>query len=162
MTELEQFVTTLGPQWDEPGDDKAKRKLAKQLGKSFPEDAYDWLLDPRVKVSRPDRVDPESVEYDDYPEWRASRQLKEVRKTAKKIVKGKEKPAVVAELPNGQREVLDGHHHWLAAIDAKTDPLAYVVRVPRYSGPWDAMQDKQQGDPRKDDFGKTSSYDRND
>lgn len=162
MVELEQFVTYLGPQWSAPGDDKAKRKLVKQLRKNFDEEAYDWLLDPRVKVRKPERVDPDTVDYNDYPDWRAARQLKEVRDIAKKIDKGKEKPALLVQPPHGKKQVIDGHHHWMGYIDCKEDPLAWVVDVPSNTGPWQTMHDHQHGDDKKDDFGKTNKSDRND
>lgn len=154
----------LGQQWSPPGDDEAKKALLKQLKKDFPKEATSWLKDPQVTVEAPTRVSPERIDWDEYPEWRASRQLKPIVKIAKKLRKGKTpKPAVMADRPGtDELDVLDGHHHVLGAVDAKKDPLAWIVHVPSDRGPWDTMHDQQKHDSRKDDFGKTSRYDRDD
>jgi hypothetical protein len=149
-------------QFRQPGDDEAKAALIAQLRENFKKKDLKWLKDDSIRVDAPKRIDPNSVEMDDYPDWRASKQLKAVHKCAKKIDKGQNKPVPVAEKPDGTREVIDGHHHFLGYIDAKKKPKAFIVHVPAQNGPWSTLHDQQTNDDKKDDFGKTSSYDRND
>ncbi len=152
----------LGRQFAAPGDDDAKDALNKQLKKHFPKGARAWLKDPSVRVEPPRKIDPDDIDFTDYPDWRAARQLKEVVKVAKGK-KGREPdPAVLTQRPSGRLDPLDGHHHALARIDHKQKPIGYVVHVPSEHGPWDSMHLKQKNDPYKDDFGKTTKYDRND
>lgn len=145
-------------------DDGAKRKLRKQLRPDFPKSALAWLDDPRVTVEAPAKVDADDVDWSDYADWRASKQLKAVVKIAdKKITKGKGKPSVMADRPGSDKlDIIDGHHHALARVDAKKPPLTYVVHVPSSTGPWDAMHDRQKHDKHSDDFPPTSPRDRND
>lgn len=154
----------LGKQFAPPGDDDAKRSLRKQLKPDFPKSALAWLDDPRVTVEAPSKVPSDDVDWSDYGEWRASRQLKTVVKIAKKkIVKGKGKPSVMADRPGSDKlDIIDGHHHAMARVDAKKPPLAFVVHVPAATGEWDRMHDRQLNDTKKDDFGKTSGRDRDD
>jgi hypothetical protein len=158
--------STLGRQFDAdpPGDDAAKRKLRKQLKPDFPKAALAWLDDPKVTVEAPSKVSPEDVNWSDYPDWRASRQLKTVVKIAKKkISKGKGRASVMAARPgNDKLDVIEGHHHALARLEAQKKPLTYVVHVPSATGAWDTMHDHQKHDKIKDDFGKTDSSDRSD
>ena len=112
-------------------------------------------------MEAPRKVSPDDIDFSEYPDWRAARQLKAVRKIAKKVDKGKRgDPAVMADRPgNDKLDTLDGHHHVLAEIDHKDKPRAFVVHVPSQHGPWDTMHDHQHSDTRKDDFGKTSRAD---
>lgn len=147
-------------QFRPPGDDDARDGLYSQLRENFRKRDLEWLNDPQVRVEAPQRVDPGRIDWDEYPEWRAARQLKAVRKIAKKIDKGKDKPSVMAQAPGSDGlDIIDGHHHALAYVDAKKDPLAYVVHVPSRTGPWTTLHDRQKGDEKKDDFGKTSRAD---
>lgn len=144
------------------GDEGAKKALLKQLKKDFPKEALTWLKDERVTVEGPSRIPAGDIDWDDYPEWRASKQLETVVQVAKKkIDKGKGKPAVMARRPHDQDLlILDGHHHTMARVDHKENPLAFVVNVPHDHGPWDDLHDKQIHDTKKDDFGKTPEGDR--
>jgi hypothetical protein len=147
-------------QFRPPGDDDAKAGLLSQLKGSFPKEARQWLKDDRVRVDAPARVDPNDIDWEQYPEWRASRQLKDVRKKAKKIDGGKEKPIVLAQRPGSDtKDILDGHHKAMGYVDAKKQPLAYVVHVPHQTGPWNDMHDQQNNDKKQDDFGKTKKKD---
>jgi hypothetical protein len=151
----------LGRQFAEPGDDDAKKALLKQLKGHFPKEARAWIKDDRVTVDAPAKINPDDIDFSDYQDWRAAHQLKAVVKIAKG--KGKKPdPAVLAHRPSGRLDPLDGHHHALADIDQKKKPTAFVVHVPSEHGPWDSMHLKQKNDQYKDDFGKTSKYDRND
>ncbi len=155
----------LGRQWAEPGDDDAKRMLRKQLKADFPKSARAWLDDPRVTVDAPVKVSPDDIDWSEYADWRASKQLKAVVKLARKKIDGKDKgkPSVMASRPgHGKLDILDGHHHALARVDAKKPPLTFVVHVPSATGPWDTMHDQQRNDTKKDDFGKTDKRDRDD
>jgi hypothetical protein len=154
----------LGSQFAEPGDDDAKKALLKQLKGGFPKGARAWIKHPDVTVDAPAKIDPDHIDFSVYPDWRASRQLKAVRKVAKKLDKGKSPdPAVMASRPgNDKLDTIDGHHHVLARIDHKEKPRAYVIHVPSAHGPWDGMHNDQSNDPHKDDFGKTDKADRND
>lgn len=155
----------LGSQWAEPtGDPGAKEALLKQLKPDFPKDALAWLKDDRVTVDAPSKISSDDIDWSDYAEWRASRQLKAVVKIAKKkIDKGKGKPSVMAARPgNDKLDLIDGHHHALARLDHKKKQVSYVVHVPAATGEWDQMHDQQRNDTKKDDFGKTCRSDRND
>jgi hypothetical protein len=154
----------LGNQFNEPtGDPDAKKALLKQLKGDFPKEARDWIKDDRVTVEAAARVNPHRIDFSEYPDWRASRQLKAVRKIAKKLEKDPGNPAVMADRPGDDKlDTIDGHHHVLAEIDRKKRPKAYIIHVPREHGPWDTMHDKQTNDPRKDDFGKTDKADARD
>lgn len=154
----------LGRQWapPPPGDEAAKKALRKQLKPDFKKKDLAWLDDPEVRVEAPSRVPADSIDWNDYPGWRASRQLKAVVEVAKKrIDKGKGKPSVVADKPGEDKlDIIDGHHHALARVDHKEDPLAYIVHVPQADGPWDQLHDRQVKDKHPDDFGKTVRGDR--
>ena len=155
----------LGRQFAEPsGDPAAKKELRKQLKKNFPKDARAWLDRDDVTVEAPARVSADRVDWTEYPDWRASRQLKEVVRLAKgKVAKGKGRPSVMTDSPSDDKlHPIDGHHHALARLDHKEKPLTYVVHVPHADGPWRTMNDRQVHDVVKDDFGKTSKKDRND
>ena len=137
------------------GDDDAKRMLRKQLKPDFPKTARAWLDDPRVTVDAPAKVPADDIDWSDYSGRRASRQLKSVVKLTKKkkITKGKGKPSLLVDRPGSDKlNVIDGYHHTLARVDAKKDPLGYVVHVPTDTGPWDDMHDQQKHDSKKDDF----------
>lgn len=146
-----------------PGDDAAKEALRKQLKPDFPKQARAWLDDPGVTVEAPAKVPADQFDWSEYSDWRASKQLKAVVKIAeKKIRRGKGKPAVACQRPgNDKLDIIDGHHHTLARVDAKKDPLVYIVHVPSSTGPWDDMHDFQKHDRHKDDFGPTGYRDRN-
>jgi hypothetical protein len=150
-------------QFPPPGDDEAKRALLKQLKPDFPKPALAWLRDRAVTVEAPQRVDPDRVDWEQYDEWRASKQLKAVRKIAKKIDSGKDKTVVVmVESPGSEHlTIIDGHHHTLGYVDAKKRPRGYIVHVPEQDGPWLSLHDKQMNDTKVDDFGKTDPYDAN-
>jgi hypothetical protein len=155
----------LSSQFSAPsGDPDAKKALLKQLKPDFPKDALAWLRDDQVTVDAPAKIDPDAIDWEAYPDWRASRQLKHVVKVAKKkIDKGKGRPSVMASRPGSDKlDVIDGHHHALARIDHKQKPFSYVVHVPSAKGAWDDLHDHQTNDRVKDDFGKTSKRDRND
>jgi len=143
------------------GDESARKALIKQLRKDFPEPALAWLDSPDVQVDQPQRIPADQIDWDGYPRWRASRQLEAVVEIAKKkIHKKKGKPSVVAERPgNPDLLLIDGHHHAMARIDHKEQPLAYVVHVPAQQGPWNTLHDKQTSDKHPDDFGRTSKQD---
>lgn len=150
-------------QFHPPGDDEAKQKLYDELRTSFKKKDLEWLKDDQIRVDAPKKISPEAIDWDDYPDWRACRQLKEVRDIAKKLEKGKKpKPIVLADSGDDTMFIVDGHHHALAQVDHKDKPKAYVMHVPSKEGPWTTLHDKQKGDTRKDDFGKTDNYDRND
>jgi hypothetical protein len=143
------------------GDENSRAKLLKQLRKDFPEDAVSWIDDPDIHVTGPEKIPADSVDWSDYPEWRASRQLKAVVKVAKKIDKGKKKAAVFADRPSQDGLlIIDGHHHTMGRHDAKKQPFGYVIHVNSRSGPWDTMHDRQRDDTKKDDFGRTPEEDR--
>jgi hypothetical protein len=155
-------MTHLSPrQFPPPGDADAKRALLKQLKPDFPKPALAWLRDPAVSVEAPQRIDPTRVDWDDYADWRASKQLKAVRKIAKKIDHGKDHTIAVMVQGPGTDEltIIDGHHHALGYLDAKKKPRTYIVHVPETDGPWLGMHDRQLNDTKRDDFGKTDSYD---
>lgn len=138
-------------------DPKAKKALLKGLSENFRKQDLKWLKDDSVTVEGPTRVPHDEVEWNDYSTWRAAHQLKAVRKIAKKIDKGKDKPSAFVQRPDRDKKmIMDGHHHALGYVDHKEDPLAYVIHVNKNTGPWDSLHDKQRGDDKKDDFGKTS------
>jgi hypothetical protein len=142
-------------QFSPPGDDQAKAALHKQLKGDFPRRAREWLDDPAITVDAPARVAADDVDWSDYSDWEAARQLKEVRKIAKdkKVAKGGGKPSVMVATPGADDlDIIDGHHHALARVDLQQDPLAYVVHVPSSSGAWQTMHDH--GKTKPDDFGK--------
>src|ERR1700729_2483793 len=147
-------------QFRPPGDDEAKAGLLSQLKGSFPKEARQWIKDPSIRVDKPARVDPADVDWEQYPEWRASRQLKDVQKKAKKIDKGKEKPVVMVKRPGSDAlDTIDGHHKLMGYVDAKKNPLAYVVHVPSQDGPWSDFHDQQNDEKKQDDFSKTKKKD---
>jgi len=147
-------------QFRPPGDDDAKAALNEQLKGNFPKEARQWLKSDDVRVDAPTRLDPDSIDWDGYPDWRASRQLGDVKKRAKKIDKGKHKPIVTVRTPGSEKNrIIDGHHGAMGYVDAKENPLAYVVHVPNQKGPWDTFHDQQRDDKHKDDFGKTKKKD---
>jgi hypothetical protein len=138
-------MSNLSPhQFAPKGDDDAKASLLKQLKDNFPKQALSWLQDDTVRVDAPQRVSADDIDWDDYPDWRAAKQLKAVGKIAKKIDKGKTaKPVVLMQAPGeDEKTIIDGHHHALGYIDAKQEPLAYVVHVPAKDGPWTDLTDK--------------------
>jgi hypothetical protein len=158
MPLTEHTVTSaLGAQFDPPeppGNDAAKKALYKQLKPDFKKKDLAWLKDPDIRVDAPTRVSADDVEWDDYPDWRAGKQLKAVVEIAKKkIHKGKGKPSVVAQAPDAEElKIIDGHHHAMARVDHKEDVLAYVVHVPTMEGPWSRLHDEQIKDKHPDDF----------
>ena len=137
-------------QFAPPGDEKARKRLLKQLKPDFPSDALDWLRDPAVRVEAPQRIPATDLDFDDYPNWRASHELKKVNKIARKK---KNKDIVVADRP-GEEDlyIIDGHHHALAKIDREKDPKGYIVHVPAREGPWTKLHDRQKGDQDTPDF----------
>jgi hypothetical protein len=143
------------------GDQTAREALIDQLSSSFSPQHLQWLSDPQVTVQAPQRVPAEAIDWEDYPNWRASHELKKVQKIAKKLDKKKGKPSVVAHRP-GDRElfIIDGHHHALARVEREEDPFAYVVHVPERNGPWNTMHDHQKGDKDKPDFRGEKDRDR--
>ena len=151
-------------QFQPPGDDEAKAALIKQMRKNFRKQDLAWLDDAGIRVESPSKIDPDHIDWDDYPDWRASRQLEEVQGIAKKVEKGKKtpKPVVLAASPGNDDNmyIVDGHHHAMAQVERKKKPVGWVVHVPTAEGPWTTLHDKQLGDTRKDDFGKTTPYDR--
>lgn len=129
------------------GDDhdaKDKRKLLKQLGKNFPDDATSWVNDPAVHVQRT-YIRPVDVDWDHRSEWAATHQPGKVAKVRKKIEKGKDRPVVAIDRPGSDNVMIaDGHHDAEAytQLDRSHMP-AYVVRVPTRMGPWDEMHTDQ-------------------
>lgn len=99
-----------------------------------------------MRVDAPQRVDPEGLDWSDYPDWRAAQQVREVIKVAKKINNGKTpKPSVFTQAPgDDELFIVDGHHYAPAEVDLKQQPLGYVVRVPTKDGPWSTMHSEQQ------------------
>ena len=145
------------------GDEAARQALLGQLSGDFSAEAISWLNDPSVSVSAPQRVPAEEIDWEDYPNWRASHELKKVQKIAKKLGKRKKagKPSVLVSSPEDKDLfVADGHHHALARVDRDEDPLAYIVHVPTRNGPWRTMHDQQQGDSDKPDFKREKDRDR--
>lgn len=149
-------------QFPPKGDEEAKAELLRQLKGNFRKRDLKWLKDPSITVDAAERIDASDIDWSTYPEWRASRQLKAVRKVADKIDDGKDKPVVTYQSPGGRRKLMDGHHHALGYVDHKENPLGYTIHVPHDNGPWATLHDRQVDDTKKDDFGKTSKADRND
>lgn len=133
----------LGRQFDR-GDDQDKADLLKQMRKSFPDRSLDWLRGDDVSVTRT-HIHPSDIDWKNRHEWEATHEPKKVKEKRKDIKNGDDKPIVTVDRPgHDDLFIMDGHHHAEAYTQLGTKKIpAYVVTVPRTTGPWDEQHSKQ-------------------
>jgi hypothetical protein len=153
------MTSKLSHQFTAPqGSAEDKAALLSQLGKSFHQKDLAWLNDPGIKVEmRP--VTPSQIDWDHREEWQATHEPGKVKEKRKAIKHGDLKPVAFVDRPHtDDLMVMDGHHHAEAYTQLMGKPKqdqpksirnmrgmpGYVIHVPRTSGPWDTLHDKQE------------------
>jgi len=146
-------------QFDSPGNDEDKRALIGQLSESFHSRDLAWLEDPSIHVSRTS-IHPADIDWDGRESWAATHEPGKVREKRKEIKRGNDKPVVVVDRPHhSDLMIMDGHHHAEAYTQLLGKPAedqnknvralhglmpVYTVSVPRTTGPWDELHNKQE------------------
>ncbi len=111
-----------------------------QLAPDYPEKAIGWVH--AVPWKGPQTVKLSDIDDSGREHWRASKDDLEPYKA--KIKAGQLKPIVLIDRP-GKKAMLpaDGHHRFLAYEALGRPPVAYIAKVAKDVGPWDAMHSMQ-------------------
>jgi 8-oxo-dGTP pyrophosphatase MutT (NUDIX family) len=117
-------------------------KVKKQMSSDFPERYMDWMDD--ASWTGPVRVPVTDIDFSDEKRWAAHHEQAKVDHFAKNIRSGVQKPVVVVRAPgHSHLRVVDGHHHVLAYKQAGVDPVVFIGKVAKDSGPWETMHSHQ-------------------
>lgn len=130
--------------------DNPKKKVIKQLEKDFPKHDMGWVHD--ADWSGPKEIDADEIDSSNRKSWAASHEPDRVKTRKKRIKKGKIKPIVLVKTPkNDKYIIIDGHHRFIAYEQLDRDPICWIGKVDRESGPWDTFHNEQN---RKEDEDK--------
>jgi len=116
--------------------------IINQLLEDYPKNSFGWIRD--AQWSHPMSIPLENIDYSNEKTWRAFHEPEKVKKFEKKIKKNKFMPVILVQTPKNKKLiVIDGHHRALAFENLNRPVVAWVGKVDKEVGPWDAFHDKQ-------------------
>ena len=123
-------------------ESSVKQQVIQQLEDDYADEDLGWVRD--ADWSGPERVSVDDIDSGHRKTWAAYHEPKKVNKRVKRIEDGDIKPILLVKTPkNDKYIIIDGHHRFLAYEKAGKDPVCWVGRVDRESGPWDTFHNEQ-------------------
>jgi ADP-ribosyltransferase exoenzyme/ParB/Sulfiredoxin domain len=114
-----------------------------QLLENYPPDSIQWVKS--IPWTGPVNVPQDQIDYDAVKTWAASHEQDRDQEFAARIKAGEDvHPVVAVKEPDGEIQVVDGHHRALAYKELGLPVKAYVGTVNSETGPWDELHVHQE------------------